>query len=58
MAQGLSAAGRVGYVLFTDADIAWETKDTCARWVAAAEATTGTWFSDERCAKGTDWEAS
>jgi hopene-associated glycosyltransferase HpnB len=37
MAQGLSAAGASDYVLFTDADIAWETPDTLRRLVAAAE---------------------
>ena len=37
MAQGLSAAGAPGYVLFTDADIAWEGPDTLRRLVAAAE---------------------
>jgi hopene-associated glycosyltransferase HpnB len=37
MAQGLSAAGGSDYVLFTDADIAWETPDTLRRLVAAAE---------------------
>jgi len=37
MAQGLSAAGASDYVLFTDADIAWEAPDTLRRLVAAAE---------------------
>jgi len=40
MAQGLRAAGPpppAGYVLFTDADIAWEAPDTLRRLVAAAE---------------------
>ena len=37
MAQGLSAAGASDYVLFTDADIAWETPDTLRRLVVAAE---------------------
>jgi hopene-associated glycosyltransferase HpnB len=37
MAQGLNAAGASDYVLFTDADIAWETPDTLRRLVAAAE---------------------
>jgi hopene-associated glycosyltransferase HpnB len=37
MAQGLSAAGASDYVLFTDADIAWETPDKLRRLVAAAE---------------------
>jgi hopene-associated glycosyltransferase HpnB len=40
MAQGLRAAGSPdagGYVLFTDADIAWEGPDTLRRLVAAAE---------------------
>jgi hopene-associated glycosyltransferase HpnB len=37
MAQGLSAAGASDYVLFTDADIAWETPGTLRRLVAAAE---------------------
>jgi hopene-associated glycosyltransferase HpnB len=37
MAQGLSAAGAPDYVLFTDADIAWEAPDTLRRLVAAAE---------------------
>ena len=37
MAQGLSAAGTPDYVLFTDADIAWEAPDTLRRLVAAAE---------------------
>ena len=37
MAQGLSAAGASDYVLFTDADIAWETPDMLRRLVAAAE---------------------
>jgi hopene-associated glycosyltransferase HpnB len=40
MAQGLGAAGPpppTGYVLFTDADIAWEGPDTLRRLVAAAE---------------------
>jgi hopene-associated glycosyltransferase HpnB len=40
MAQGLSAAGppaSAGYVLFTDADIAWQAPDTLRRLVAAAE---------------------
>jgi hopene-associated glycosyltransferase HpnB len=37
MAQGLSAARASDYVLFTDADIAWETPDTLRRLVAAAE---------------------
>ena len=37
MAQGLSAAGASDYVLFTDADIAWETPDTLRHLVAAAE---------------------
>ncbi|HYX58876.1 MAG TPA: glycosyltransferase, partial [Streptosporangiaceae bacterium] len=37
MAQGLSAAGASDYVLFTDADIAWERPDTLRRLVAAAE---------------------
>ncbi len=37
MAQGLRAAGPSGYVLFTDADIAWEAPDTLRRLVAAAE---------------------
>ena len=36
MAQGLRAAGPAGYVLFTDADIAWEAH-TLRRLVAAAE---------------------
>ena len=36
MAQGLRAAGPGGYVLFTDADIAWEAH-TLRRLVAAAE---------------------
>jgi hopene-associated glycosyltransferase HpnB len=36
MAQGLDAAGPGGYVLFTDADIAWEAR-TLRRLVAAAE---------------------
>ena len=36
MAQGLSAAGPSGYVLFTDADIAWEAH-ALRRLVAAAE---------------------
>ena len=36
MAQGLRAAGSGGYVLFTDADIAWEAR-TLRRLVAAAE---------------------
>jgi len=36
MAQGLSAAGASDYVLFTDADIAWEAH-TLRRLVAAAE---------------------
>jgi hopene-associated glycosyltransferase HpnB len=37
MAQGLRAAGTPGYVLFTDADIAWEGPGTLRRLVAAAE---------------------
>src|SRR5947209_1495708 len=37
MAQGLRAAGTPDYVLFTDADIAWEGPDTLRRLVAAAE---------------------
>ena len=37
MAQGLSAAGASDYVLFTDADIAWQAPDTLRRLVAAAE---------------------
>ena len=37
MAQGLRAAGPSDYVVFTDADIAWETPDTLRRLVAAAE---------------------
>jgi hopene-associated glycosyltransferase HpnB len=37
MAQGLRAAGASDYVLFTDADIAWEAPDTLRRLVAAAE---------------------
>jgi len=40
MAQGLQAAGSPapdGYVLFTDADIAWQAPDTLRRLVAAAE---------------------
>jgi len=37
MAQGLTAAGAPAYVLFTDADIAWEGPDTLRRLVAAAE---------------------
>jgi hopene-associated glycosyltransferase HpnB len=40
MAQGLDAAGPpapAGYVLFTDADIAWEAPDALRRLVAAAE---------------------
>ncbi|MGD0242400.1 MAG: glycosyltransferase [Streptosporangiaceae bacterium] len=37
MAQGLGAAGSPGYVLFTDADIAWQGPDTLRRLVAAAE---------------------
>jgi hopene-associated glycosyltransferase HpnB len=40
MAQGLRAAGSpatAGYVLFTDADIAWQAPDTLRRLVAAAE---------------------
>jgi hopene-associated glycosyltransferase HpnB len=37
MAQGLSAAGASDYVLFTDADIAWESPDTLRRLVTAAE---------------------
>jgi hopene-associated glycosyltransferase HpnB len=37
MAQGLHAAGPSGYVLFTDADIAWEAPDALRRLVAAAE---------------------
>ena len=37
MAQGLSAAGASDYVLFTDADIAWEAPDTLRRLVTAAE---------------------
>src|SRR6266571_3833032 len=40
MAQGLRAAGSLGpggYVLFTDADIAWVAPDTLRRLVAAAE---------------------
>jgi hopene-associated glycosyltransferase HpnB len=36
MAQGLDAAGEPGYVVFTDADIAWEAH-TLRRLVAAAE---------------------
>jgi len=37
MAQGLRAAGPSDYVVFTDADIAWEAPDTLRRLVAAAE---------------------
>jgi len=37
MAQGLRAAGPSDYVVFTDADIAWEALDTLRRLVAAAE---------------------
>ncbi len=41
MAQGLRAAGApgppAGYVLFTDADIAWQAPDTLRRLAAAAE---------------------
>jgi hopene-associated glycosyltransferase HpnB len=37
MAQGLRVAGTPDYVLFTDADIAWEGPDTLRRLVAAAE---------------------
>jgi hopene-associated glycosyltransferase HpnB len=37
MAQGLSTAGASDYVLFTDADIAWETPGTLRCLVAAAE---------------------
>src|SRR5512135_1464775 len=37
MAQGLRAAGSSDYVLFTDADIAWQAPDTLRRLVAAAE---------------------
>ena len=37
MAQGLSAAGASDYVLFADADIAWEAPDTLRRLVTAAE---------------------
>jgi len=40
MTQGLRAAGPpapAGYVLFTDADIAWQAPDTLRRLVAAAE---------------------
>ena len=37
MAQGLSAAGAPDYVLFADADIAWEAPDTLRRLVTAAE---------------------
>ena len=36
MAQGLRAAGPSDYVVFTDADIAWEAPDTLRRLVAAA----------------------
>jgi hopene-associated glycosyltransferase HpnB len=37
MAQGLRAAGPSNYVLFTDADIAWQAPDTLRRLVTAAE---------------------
>ena len=56
MAQGLRAAGPAGrYVLFTDADIAWEAH-TCAAWWPRPRAPPGPGLADGPAAPATGWE--